>query len=302
MPKLLSSYCLRVTVSNQNYDTAFFLIHSLGMLGCEEQDVPEGIKLGVYFKDEATALTAAESLKNHMAVPEYSIGKIQNQDWNAKWRESMKPACIARGWYVSPVWLPPPKSASHWIKIEPKMAFGTGHHETTRLASQAIIAENRRIKSKSVLDIGSGSGVLCFVADICGAKRCIGVELDECCRENMAENLRENIPHSRIDFIMGSTSSLKSPGAFSLVVMNMIHTESAPLLDNVALLLEPDGRLIWSGILKDEFGEAVAAAKKSGFDLISEKTENEWWCGVFVLQTRITRTALRLNTPLPRQP
>ena len=285
MTKLLSTYCLSISVSNQNYDTAIFLVHGLGMLGCEEQNVPEGIKLVVYFKNEESALAAVESLKSLMAVPEYSIEKIENQDWNAKWRESMKPACIARGWYVSPVWLSPPKSARHWIKIEPKMAFGTGHHETTRLASQAIIAENRRIKSKSVLDIGSGSGVLCFVADICGAKRCIGVELDECCRENLAENLRENIPRSRIDFIMGSTSSLNAPGAFSLVVMNMIHTESAPLLDKVALLLEPEGRLIWSGILKDEFGEAVTAAGKSGFDLISEKTENEWWCGVFALRT-----------------
>lgn len=284
MTKLLSSYCLTISVSNQNYDTAIFLVHSLGMLGCEEQNVPEGIKLAVYFKDEESALAAVESLKSHMAVPEFSIAKIENQDWNAKWRESMKPACIARSYYVSPVWLPPPKSARHWIKIEPKMAFGTGHHETTRLASQAIIGEKRCFKNKGVLDIGSGSGVLCFVADICGAKRCIGVELDECCRENMAENLRENRPRGRIDFIMGSTSSLKALGAFSLVVMNMIHTESAPLLDKVALLLEPEGRFVWSGILKDEYKEAVMIAEKAGFVLKSEKSENEWWCGVFGLK------------------
>jgi ribosomal protein L11 methyltransferase len=283
MPKPLSSYRLTVTVSIQNYDTVIFLIHTLGMLGCEEQNVHEGIKLGIYFKDEESALAAFESLKSLMAIPDYSVTKIENQDWNAKWRESMKPARIARGYYVSPLWLPPPKSARHWIKIEPKMAFGTGHHETTRLASQAIIAEKRAFKNKWMLDIGSGSGVLCFVADLCGAGTCIGVELDECCRENMAENFRDNAPRGHINFIMGSTNALNVFKRFSLIVMNMIHTESAPLLVKVASLLGSEGRLIWSGILKDEYREAVTAAEKSGFELISEKTENEWWCGVFGL-------------------
>jgi ribosomal protein L11 methylase PrmA len=100
----------------------------------------------------------------------------------------------------------------------------------------------------------------------------------------MAENLRENSPRGRINFIMGSTNALKELRCFSLIVMNMILTESSPLLRKVASLLEPKGRFIWSGILKDEYLDARAMAERSGFKLASEKTENEWWCGVFELK------------------
>ena len=108
------------------------------------------------------------------------------------------------------------------------MAFGTGHHETTRLAARAVVGEKRTFKNKRVLDIGSGSGVLCFVADRCGARACVGVELDACCRENMAENLRGNNPNGSINFIIGSIDAFKGTRCFSLIVMNMILTESSP--------------------------------------------------------------------------
>jgi ribosomal protein L11 methyltransferase len=194
----------------------------------------------------------------------------------------MKPARLAAGWYVSPVWLPPPKSAKHWIKIEPKMAFGTGHHETTRLAAQAIIAQKRRINNKRILDIGTGSGVLCFVAALCGARFCLGVEIDANCRENLAENLcNNNKSAGKIDFLIGSPDCLKGHGLFDLVVMNMLLIESAPLLDTVAMLLRPQGLFIWSGLLTVERHEAVEFAKKFNLALVSEKKENEWWCGVY---------------------
>jgi ribosomal protein L11 methyltransferase len=283
MPKPITTYSLSFIIPDSEYDLVYACLYEMGMLGCEETKPSLGTHLRVYFADETKAQSVSATLKKQFTIAFCNIEKVENQDWNAKWRESMKPARIARGWYVSPLWLPPPGSAStrHWIKIEPKMAFGTGHHETTRLASQAIIAEKRTFKNKHVLDIGSGSGVLCFVADICGAGKCIGVELDGCCRENMAENLRENRAKGQINFLMGSTDTLKTTGLFAIVVMNMILNESSPLLDTIALLLGPSGRFIWSGILADEHTDAITLAQHSGFTVLSEKLENEWWCGVF---------------------
>ena len=104
----------------------------------------------------------------------------------------MKPALLANGFWVSPLWLTPPASAKYWIKIEPKMAFGTGHHETTRFTAVAIIACRRRINHSRILDIGTGSRVFCFTADACGASSCLGVEIDLQCCENLAEIRREN--------------------------------------------------------------------------------------------------------------
>jgi len=275
----MAAYSLTATVPRERYDFLLYHLHSLGMLGCEERDAADGITLLAYFRDEQTSRTAAQVLN----TGDCTIEKVEEKDWLAEWRKSMKPARLARDWYVSPVWLPPPKSARYWIKIEPKMAFGTGHHETTRLAAQAIIARKPAIIGKRVLDIGTGSGVLCFVAGLCGARFCLGVEIDPCCRENMAENSRQNRQSGSTGFLIGGITSLKVEKKIDLIVMNMILAESAPLLENASGLLAPAGSLIWSGILTDEYEKAVELAEKANLSLASEKKENEWWCGTFGL-------------------
>ncbi|MBN1129790.1 MAG: 50S ribosomal protein L11 methyltransferase [Chitinispirillaceae bacterium] len=276
------TFRLDLLLSPQQYDAAIALVALPGLLGCEEKQEPPHVRLTAHFKTEQSAREARDRVAAVIPEPDLTITRTEPQDWNAKWRESMKPACIARGYYVSPLWLPPPATARHWIKIEPKMAFGTGHHETTRLAARAIISMRPWLRGKRVLDIGTGSGVLCFVADRCGAAYSLGIEIDPDCCENIAENLRNNPPAGRIAFCIGLTDSLKVTDAFDLAVMNMILTESAPLLSRVARLLDPAGLLIWSGILQSERRETIALAEPHGLRLTAEKTEHEWWCGRFV--------------------
>ena len=280
-PLNFDSYTLCAAIRPERYELLIAQWLLLGMQGCEESENLEGMRVRVYFADEVTARDAARMLQEEEGATDIAVEKVEPQDWNAKWRASMKPARLARGYWVSPIWLEPPKSAKHWIKIEPKMAFGTGHHETTRLAAATIIAQKRNLKGRRILDIGTGSGGLCFVADICGAARCLGIEIDSCCRENLAENYRQNVPAGQIDFIIGSANALKNRQLFDCVVMNMLITESSPLLERVATALRPGGLLVWSGILTDERNEATGLAQNSGFFLEAEKSENEWWCGVF---------------------
>jgi ribosomal protein L11 methyltransferase len=274
-------YTLCGVIPPERYDLLLVQWIHLGMLGSEEQTENHGVRVRVYFKDQTTAQKAAQELRETGYATDVAVDQVEQQDWNAQWRASMKPARLARGYWVSPLWLPPPATATHWIKIEPKMAFGTGHHETTRLAAASIIAHQRRLKGKWILDIGTGSGVLCFVADSCGASCCTGIEIDPCCRENMAENHRLNSPTGAIGFLIGSLDAVRGRALFDCAVMNMLITESAPLLDKVAFVLKSAGHLIWSGILTDEHNEAIGRAKSAGFVLKSDKRENEWWCGVF---------------------
>jgi ribosomal protein L11 methyltransferase len=275
------TFCLDLLILPEQYDTALALISIPGLLGCEENQISPQTRLTAHFKTEQGAQEAKNRICTLFPDQNISITKTEPQDWNAKWRESMKPARIARGYYVSPLWLPPPKTCRHWIKIEPKMAFGTGHHETTRLAAQAIISLKPRLHKKRILDIGTGSGVLCFVADRCGTSHAFGVEIDPDCRENIAENLGNNRPIGHIAFLIGSTNALGKSVLFDLVVMNMLLSESAPLISHVSCLLKPQGRLIWSGILTEEHKETIALAKPHGLRCIMEKKENEWWCGTF---------------------
>jgi ribosomal protein L11 methyltransferase len=260
--------------------------YGCGVRGCVEGAPGNGrVALILYFELERQALAAAAAFAEMLSGDNYSVEYVDDrQDWNAKWRESMEPAEVAPGVWVSPAWLEPPDEGREaWIKIEPKMAFGTGHHETTRLAAGALIELGDSATGKSVLDIGTGSGVLCFVASHLGAREAIGVEIDADCRENLAENLRDNPPQAggAVKFVIGTLDSIRADRHFDVAVMNMLSTESIPLLGQVAAITRNGSILIWSGILANESEAVINAAKSFGFGLRSVGVENEWWRGTF---------------------
>ena len=278
-------YNLIITITEEQSEMAAAIGYGCGMGGCVEEPFGSGIRLTFYFAQKNEAESAAASFAEVLSIDNSAIEFVpDNQDWNAKWRDSMEPAQIADGVWVSPTWLEPPKDGRRaWLKIEPKMAFGTGHHETTRLAAKMLIDKSDAVTGKSVLDIGTGSGILCFVADYAGAKSCLGVEIDEDCRENLEENLRDNPPRNGgdIEFFIGTLDAVDTSRKFDAVVMNMLSTESIPLLAQICKMIKKESILIWSGILADEKNEVITAAEKFGFKLSNSQTENEWWCGAF---------------------
>lgn len=278
----MPSYCVSTILNSEQRDIATAIWYSLGMQGCEEENVDGGVRVKVYFKDKDMAQQALKDLECRSPLSPVLFFQVEEEDWNKKWRESMEPAKLAPGYWVSPLWLPPPmKDEDIWIKIEPKMAFGTGHHETTRLAAREILSKRKWLSGKKILDIGTGSGVLCFVADHCKTSSCIGVEIDQDCRENLAENHLINSPEGKINFIIGTLPCLKDSISFDMIVMNMIMKESEPLLPRVFELLNPEGIVVWSGILLQEKEDAINSAADFNLKLLQEKSEHEWWCGSF---------------------
>ena len=159
-----------------------------------------------------------------------------------------------------------------WLSVRTPRNHGLPQH---------IISQKKWLPGKSVLDIGTGSGVLCFVADLCGSQKNLGVEIDKDCLINLAENHEQNPPNGNVNFLIGTPSALKDTCRFDLIVMNMLMTESEPLLETVSSILAPGGILIRSGILKDEKDEAINSTCRFPFRLIDQSTENEWWCGTF---------------------
>jgi ribosomal protein L11 methyltransferase len=280
-------YCLTCTIAEDQREIADAIGYGYDAGGCVEETAGQRIKLIFYFEDKNNAGNAAASLAEMLSVNDAVTEFVDDkQDWNAKWRESMEPAEIAEGVWVSPTWLEPPTDGRKaWIKIEPKMAFGTGHHETTRLAAKMLINRKNDIINKNILDIGTGSGILCFVADYVGAKSSVGIEIDEDCGENLDENLGDNPPRQggNIEFLIGTldTIDINATPKFDAVIMNMLSTESSPLLGQIGTMTKDSALLIWSGILVEEKDEVINAAKESGFKIDTQQTENEWWCGAF---------------------
>ncbi|MFC2140254.1 50S ribosomal protein L11 methyltransferase [Candidatus Auribacterota bacterium] len=273
---------LSLTIPQDKYEIALGAIYSVDTLGLEETGTKETKKISCYFNEQKTAACLLKRLKTIFPKIRASLEQIQNCDWNEKWRQSMKPAKLTKNIWVSPKWLTPNlKDNDIWIKIEPKMAFGTGHHATTRLTAQAMV-QNLKKKRDRFLDIGTGSGILCFVAAIFGIKTAIGIEIDPQCRKNLRENYLDNRLVSSIHFFIGNINIFKIKSSFNLITMNMIRTISEPLLDKVYRLLRPSGILIWSGILISEKKVALKAAKDKGFSCLKETTEGDWWCGTLL--------------------
>jgi ribosomal protein L11 methyltransferase len=282
-----STLCLSCAVDPEMLESALGSWYLLGMTGCEETAAGSRVAIKLYAGDADSLAALRDDILSRAPGTQFTVSEVPDQDWNAQWKASMKPASIAPGIIVSPCWLPPSETNfdSHWIKIEPKMAFGTGHHATTRLAATALQRTARQLHPGfSLLDIGSGTGILCFIAERYGAAFTVGIDIDPVCAENMAENRRYNPSAVPGGFIIGGTLDLfKSKPLFDCVVMNMIRTESEPLTSHIHSLSKPGGHLVWSGILIEEKQRVITVALGRGFELKEETFEEEWWCGVFTV-------------------
>jgi len=280
---MTKSYCLSCILTPELKEIALAQWFSIGMTGCQESETAQGAGMQCFFKDFASRDAAKAGLLGVDPDLQIAVSEVPDQDWNAQWKASMKPALIAPGIWVSPKWLPPKRAPhEHWIKIEPKMAFGTGHHATTKLAASAVKKMSQIPREGfSFLDIGTGTGVLCFIAGLHGAGKTVGLDIDPVCAENLAENRRDNPGVCSNAFAIGSIEMLRSAPFFDFIVMNMIRSESEPLLENVFSLLKNTGYLIWSGLLIEEKNAVIAHAFEKSFSLCEESFEEEWWCGVF---------------------
>jgi len=281
----MRAFCLTCELSVDVAELVMASWYGVPILGCEEESLAgDKVRLKCYFKDSVSLHTAEFKLMDISPSLPLSISVIADQDWNAAWKKNMRPVEVTPGVWISPAWLPPPNGhRDHWIKIEPKMAFGTGHHETTRLACQGIMAAAPMLpKQWKLLDIGTGSGVLCFVADFAGCGNAFGLDTDAVCLSNLSENKRKNKAHAKISFSIGSLDIIRTQSFFDCVVMNMISADSEPLLPRLREIIRQNGVLIWSGLLLDEHKTIINSTLAHGFHLHGQAHENEWWCGTFI--------------------
>lgn len=205
----------------------------------------------------------------------------KNTDWNAEWEASIEPLRITDDLVITPSWRLENISemkAKHLIVVDPKMSFGTGHHETTRLCLAML--ENVDCTGNNVLDLGSGTGILAMYAMMRGAKHAVAVDTDEWAFNNAKENCERNkFSADKIEIRMGDIHSAIQPEEkFDVVLANIHRNILLSIHDDLAKHQSHGDMLILSGILEWDAAEIIAAYEKSGYFLKGKKQENEWIC------------------------
>ncbi len=199
---------------------------------------------------------------------------IEDTNWNEEWERSLAPIEIGTRLVVKPTWTQYAATRDRIIiEIDPKMSFGTGYHESTRLI--LTLMEEQVRAGDTVLDIGTGTGILAIAAVKLGARHATGIDIDEWSITNAKENVVKNGVEDRVRILSDHPSTLRS-GSYSLIAANIMASTIIELLPEMCRLLAPSGRLFLSGLL-DNDGETInRALADNGLHPTARASENEW--------------------------
>ncbi len=208
--------------------------------------------------------------------PVVRITWIENQDWANKWRQFFKPDQITPNLFIFPAWDSVPEDIkTRVIRIDPGPAFGTGQHATTRLCLQAM--ENiPSISSKSMLDIGTGSGILSVYGALLKVKRILGIDIDPEALNWARRNIELNGLTGKIELSEKPVQELGE--TFHLIVANLTRDTILELLSHINRLLEKRGYLILSGILTDQEEDIDAGLIAQDLKKEIVSVQGEWIC------------------------
>lgn len=199
-----------------------------------------------------------------------------DQDWQEGWKAGLAPVVAGRLTVVPP-WLAgelPPEQLR--LVIEPGMAFGTGHHATTRLALEALSGLD--LAGARVLDVGTGSGVLALGACLLGAASALGVDIDPAVISVAHENAAVNglPPGPALEFREGTLADLEPEPPYSVLVANLFAELHEALADDYLRVTEPGSPVILTGILEGKLAGVLAALRERGFEDIRSVLDGEW--------------------------
>ncbi|MEC8397814.1 MAG: 50S ribosomal protein L11 methyltransferase [Bacteroidota bacterium] len=200
---------------------------------------------------------------------------IPPQNWNRQWEENFSPIRVGERCIVRTDFHPHEK-VEYELVITPKMSFGTGHHETTQMMISLLLDLN--CNNKSVLDMGSGTGVLGILAEKKGAKAVLAVDNDPWCIENTQENLELNkCINSKTE--LNNTVPLKN--TFEMVLANINRNVLLEQISYYGHILVPEGDLLLSGFYFEDLGMIQNACQIEGFRFIRNLEKKNWVAAYF---------------------
>ncbi len=231
----------------------------------------------------------ADLVKNCLARYEgehpisYKIQEVAKSNWNEVWESNFDPVIIGTRCIVKAPFHQVEGTFDYEIVIMPKMSFGTGHHATTSqmLAVQMELDHH----GKSVLDVGTGTGILAIMALKRGAETVMATDIDDWCRDNSLDNLQLN-GYDNIPIQLGAISDITFDQKFDIILANINKNVLQTELKEYVELLRSDGHLLISGFYTEDVAELVSLGEELGLSIQRTTEKDNWACIQFHLSSR----------------
>lgn len=257
------------------------LINTLGEVGFDTfEELEFGFKayIPVDDFDEAKLIVALEPYRD-MFTFSYEVTLIPQKNWNEVWESNFEPIAIKNKIFVRATFHDPQPEFEYEIVIDPKMAFGTGHHQTTSMMLELML-ENE-FAGKNVLDMGCGTGILAIMASKLGAANVTAIDYDIVCFESTIENAQLNNINN-ITAICGSKEVIPDE-QYNTILANINRNILLDQLQRYSEVLKPEGELYLSGFYeKNDLDIIMDEARKHGLKYIIHKKNTDWVAAKFI--------------------
>ncbi len=272
---------LKVEVKPSSQETNEMIIAQLAEIDFESFTENDN-GLNAYIKSPDYTSALEDKLKD-LFLPEetsisYVINRIKGENWNAKWESDFEPILVNNRCLVKASFHKNLPEFEYEIIIDPKMSFGTGHHQTTHLMIEAILNED--FINKTVLDMGSGTGVLAILAEKRGAKDVLAIDIDDWAYQNSLENIKVNGCY-KIKTVCGDVSFIQGK-SFDIILANINRNILLSDIGHYVKSLSHNGKLILSGILKSDIEVIQQNTNEHGLSHLTTATRDEWVTMSFV--------------------
>ena len=245
-------------------------IAQLGALGFESfSETAEGFEAYI-IKEEFDDTAVKEALLWDGVQTSYEVQEIEQVNWNAEWENNFDPIEVDGKVYIRAPFHEEKHGFEYPMLIEPKMSFGTGHHQTTHMMIQWLLETDTT--GDEVLDMGCGTGILGILAGMRGAAKVHGIDIDSWCIENTLENAQRN--QCTMTAVQGGANAIV--GTFDTICANINLNVLLADMEAYVRALKDGGTIFFSGFYQENIPALRAAAEAAGLTYVGVKEREQW--------------------------
>ena len=276
---------LSIAVPHEYVEPISYLFSRYGRGLSMERDGPDRIMLRTYLLDSSRQRLARIDVGVRLVsaltqMDELSIREVREEDWQNAWKSHFSLLRIGERLVIKPTWIhyqpgPEVEREEVIIEIDPGLAFGTGYHPTTHTCLEAI--EQHVFDGASILDLGTGSGILSIAAVRLGASRVVALDTDPQAIKAARQNFRRTRTSKMVTLIQGSLPhAVVGPKQFDLAVANISARAVCDRAQFIVSSLRENGILVASGMMKDQSQQVLDTLTQLGCSVMQEWSREDW--------------------------